>query len=113
MKSIQKMEKPSKKKQRTNPKSSKSKGFRLLAEDEPRKVRRGEDMYGYGEQKERIGIAITKTAKEILARAAEKAELPRSEFLERLLRSDFLEEWLRNENKVAQTLNTRDRNQGQ
>lgn len=97
------MKNQSKVRKRTNPKSPKSKGFRLLDVNEPRKVSRGEDMYGYGEQKERIGIAITKTAKEILSRAAEKAELPRSEFLERLLRSDFLEKWLRNEG--AQMLN--------
>ncbi len=59
--------------------------------DEPKKVSRGEDMYGYGEQKKQIGIALTDTAKKILSRASKEAGLPRSEFLERLLRNEVVQ----------------------
>ena len=72
---------------------SESKGFRVLEEGEPKRVSRGEDMYGYGEQKKPLTLSMTGTAKNILSKAAKRKNLSRSEFTER---------WLRNE--VAQTL---------
>ena len=80
----------------TKPKSSKSKGFRTLGGDEPRKVSRGEDMYGYGEQKKRRSFALTDTVDDFILKASRKAGLSKSEFLER---------WVRNE--MAQTLDTK------
>lgn len=74
-------------KKRSRTKTSKSKGFRVLEENEPKRVPRGEDMYGYGEQKKQMCIALTDTAKGILLEVSEEAGLSQSEFLERLLRN--------------------------
>lgn len=77
----------------------KSKGFRVLGENEPKRVSRGEDMYGYGEQKKQMCINLTDTAKKILSEASQKNKLSQSE---------FIEQWLRKE--VSQILDTSDKN---
>ncbi len=68
---------------------------RVLDEDDPKRVARGEDMYGYGEQKKRFNFTLTPTAIAILDRVAKANGLSKSEYLER---------WLRNE--VSETLDT-------
>ena len=83
---------------RSKTKLSHSKRFRTLQENDPKKVARGEDMYGYGEQKQPCNLSLTSTAKKILLEAAQKNKLSQSE---------FIEQWLRKE--VAQTLDTSDK----
>ena len=60
---------------------------RALKKNDLKRVSRGQDMYGHGEQKEPINLSLTPTAQSILTRVAKKHELSRSEYVERYLRS--------------------------
>ncbi len=68
---------------------------RSLDKNDPKRVARGQDMYGYGEQKQRCNLTLTPTAIAILDRVAKANGLSKSEYLER---------WLRNE--VSDSLDT-------
>ena len=66
---------------------------RVLKENDPKRVSKGEDMYGYGEQKKPCNLSLTPSAIDILERAA---------IADRLSKSEFIEQWLRTE--VAKTI---------
>ncbi len=66
---------------------------RVLRENDPKRVSKGEDMYGYGEQKKPCNLSLTPSAIDILERAA---------IADRLSKSEFIEQWLRTE--VAKTI---------
>ena len=59
---------------------------RILKEGDRKRVARGKDLYGYGEQKQKINLSITPTAIANLTEVAEQAGLSRSETIERLFR---------------------------
>ena len=84
-------------------------GIRALGENEPKRVPRGQSMYGYDEVKRATSFTLTDTVKEKLSKASEKLRLSRSECLEKLLRSDFFEKWLRYEE--AQMLDKNEKDQ--
>ena len=65
---------------------------RVLGENDPKRVAKGESMYGYNEQKKTLNLTLTQTAKDILKEASSKANLSRSEFIERMLREEKFEE---------------------
>ena len=58
---------------------------RPLGKSDRKRVARGKDLYGYGEQKQKINLSITPTAITNLTEVAEQAGLSRSETIERLL----------------------------
>ena len=60
--------------------------FRILGEDNPKRVARGEDMYGYGEQKKGTTFSLTPTASNKITEVANKVGLSRSEMIEQLFR---------------------------
>ena len=68
---------------------------RVLAEADSKRVARGEDMYGYGEQKKPLNLSLTPTAIDILDRTANNNSLSKSE---------LVEQWARNE--LAQLFDT-------
>ena len=61
---------------------------RVLQKDDPKRVARGEDMYGYGEQKRPCNFSLTPTAMNILDQAARLKNLSKSEYIEQWLRKD-------------------------
>ena len=72
-----------------NPKNKKESLPRLdrsLKESDRKRVARGQDLYGYGEQKQKINLSITPKAIAKLTEVAEQAGLSRSETIERLFR---------------------------
>ena len=71
-----------------NHKSTSSIGKRVLKKTDTKRVAKGKDLYGYGEQKKRLNLTLTPTAIEILSIAANKQSLSKSE---------FIEQWIRNE----------------
>ena len=64
---------------------------RALGENQPKLVKRGEDMYGYGEQKKTCNLTLTPTVKDKLCAIANELGISRSEVVER---------WVRNENPI-------------
>ncbi len=60
--------------------------IRTLKESDRKRVARGEDLYGYGEQKKRFNLSLTPTAIANITALAEEVNLSRSETIERLFR---------------------------
>lgn len=69
--------------------SATNSGKRVLGEFDSKRVARGEDMYGYGEQKKPLNLSLTPTAIELLNFAADKQSLSKSEFVEQLIRGEI------------------------
>lgn len=83
------------KKNKNNSNSSHTK--RVLNEDDSKRVGKGEDMYGYGEQKKPLNLSLTPTTIDILNKVANR---------ECLSKSELIEQWARD--KLAQTFDTDD-----
>lgn len=67
--------------------SSKNRLGRSLSSEDKKRVARGNDLYGYGEQKKKINLTLTPTAIAILTDLAKRSQLSRSETIEQLLRN--------------------------
>ena len=61
---------------------------RVLRENDPKRVSKGEDMYGYGEQKKPCNLSLTPSAIDILEQAAIASQLSKSEFVEQWIRTE-------------------------
>ena len=59
---------------------------RVLKDKDAKRVSKGEDMYGYGEQKKPLNLSLTPTAIEKISKVADKQELSKSELVERWAR---------------------------
>ena len=70
-----------------NNKSKTNHPKRALADSDRKRVARGKDLYGYGEQKKKLNLTLTPTAIALLADIASKVELSKSEAVEQLLRN--------------------------
>ena len=73
-----------------NKKKKKFSSKRALDENSPKKVSRGEDMYGYGEQKERANYSLTPTARDKIKQLSKHLDISESETIERIGRSWIL-----------------------
>ena len=60
---------------------------RSLSPEDPKRVARGKDLYGYGEQKKKLNLTLTPKAIALLTDLAKQVELSRSEVMEQLLRN--------------------------
>lgn len=60
---------------------------RILRQSDRKRVSRGEDMYGYGEQKKKLNLSVTPTAIAKLTEVANEVSLSRSEVIEQLFRN--------------------------
>jgi len=60
---------------------------RALGENDPKRVERGKDMYGYGEQKTHLNLTLTPTAIALISDLAKQLGLSRSETIEQLFRN--------------------------
>ena len=69
-------------------KKSQSVSRRTLGSTDLKLVKRGEDMYGYGEQKKACNLSLTQASKNKLTELANKQKVSRSELVERWLRQD-------------------------
>ena len=62
---------------------------RTLKAGDRKRVARGEDLYGYGEKKEKCNLSLTATAKTLIADLAKEVGLSRSETIEQLFRNHY------------------------
>lgn len=60
---------------------------RNLQGKDKKRVARGGNMYGYGEQKKKLNLTLTPTAIALISDLAEKLDLSRSETIEQLFRN--------------------------
>lgn len=75
-----------------NPEDKKESLLRLkrsLRESDRKRVARGQDLYGYGEQKQKINLSLTPTAIANITELAKEAGLSRSETIEQLFRNHY------------------------
>lgn len=62
---------------------------RTLKTNDRKRVAKGEDLYGYGEKKEKCNLSLTVTAKNLMAELAKEVNLSRSEAIEQLFRNHY------------------------
>ena len=67
-----------------------SSGKRVLTETDSKRVARGKDMYGYGEQKRPLNLSLTPKAIDILNKVANRRQLSKSELVEKWAREDLI-----------------------
>ena len=60
---------------------------RILKASDRKRVARGKDMYGYGEQKKKVNFSLTPTAIALISDLAKQLGLSRSETIEQLFRN--------------------------
>lgn len=63
---------------------------RALSKDDSKRVGKGKDMYGYGEQKKPLNLSLTPTAIDILDKIAKGNCLSKSELIEQWVRNELV-----------------------